>query len=285
MGNELIEVEGTSVEVIKQGGGSYVSLTDMAKYSNSRAPGAIIQNWLRTRYTVEYLGVWESVNNKNFNILDFEYIRNESGSNSFVLSVSDWVEKTNAIGIFSKLGRYGGTYAHRDIAFEFATWLSPRYKYFLIHEFERLKEEEYRQKSLEWNLSRTLAKINYKIQTDAVLEYLIPPEVTQKQANREYASEGDALNIALFGTTAKEWREKYPERAKEGNMRDFATLEQLIALTNLESLNAVMIADGLPQSDRIIRMNTTARTQLKSLFADDRVRKLQNLSPRKLLEK
>jgi hypothetical protein len=244
----------------------------MAKYKNADATGLVISHWLSTRYTVEFMGIWEKINNPNFNVTDFSNIRNESGSHGYVLTSKQWIEKTNAIGIISKPGRYGGTYAHRDIAFEFATWLSPEFKFYLITEFQRLKQEEHERLSLEWNLQRTLSKINYRIHTDAIKETLIPPEVTGAQAGATYASEADLLNVALFGMTAGQWRWANPK--KDGNMRDHATLEQLVVLSNMESINALLIRQGLPQKDRLIQLNNTAITQMKSLVDATLVKKL-----------
>ena len=207
--------------------------------------------------------IWECVNNPRFNLTEFSYIRNESGSNGFVLSTKQWLEKPHAIGILSKAGRYGGTYAHKDIAFEFATWISPELKFYLIKEFQRLKEEE--QKLLGWNLQRTLAKINYRIHTDAIKENLIPPELPKEKINFVYANEADLLNVALFGMTAREWRDAHPE--EKGNIRDDATIEQLVVLSNLESINAMLIHQGLPQSQRIVQLNRMAITQMKSLLS------------------
>jgi hypothetical protein len=215
------------------------------------------------------MGIWERVNNPDFNITEFRYIRNESGSNGFVLSTKQWLEKTLAIGIVAKAGRYGGTYAHKDIAFEFATWISPELKFYLIKEFQRLKEQE--QKLLGWNLQRTLAKINYRIHTDAIKENLIPPELPKEKINFVYASEADLLNVALFGMTAKEWHDAHPE--DEGNIRDLATIEQLVVLSNLESINAMLIHQGQNQSQRITQLNAMAITQMRSLLALDDTRK------------
>jgi len=235
----------------------------MAKHKNAEATGLVIAHWLRTRYTIEFMGVWERIHNPNFNVTEFGNIKNESGSNSFVLTSKEWIEKTNAIGIIAKPGRYGGTYAHRDIAFEFATWLSPEFKFYLITEFQRLKAEEQHRQSLEWNLQRTLSKINYRIHTDAIKEQIIPKEVTKAQASMVYASEADLLNVALFGVTAGQWRAANPNF--EGNMRDYATLEQLVVLSNMESINALLIRQGLSQGDRLVQLNGTAIAQMKSL--------------------
>ena len=224
-----------------------------------------ISDWLRNRNTVEYLGIWESVYNPSFNYGEFAIIKSQAGLNSYKISVKEWVEKTNAIGLKSTTGRYGGTYAHPDIAFEFGMWISPQFKIFLIKEFQRLKEEENSRLKLEWNLQRTLAKVNYHIHTDAIKENLIPKEVTKKQMQLIYADEADLLNIALFGITAKEWREVHPN--KEGNIRDEATLEQLVVLSNLESINALLIRQGLSQAERLVELNKTAIAQMKTLIA------------------
>jgi hypothetical protein len=219
------------------------------------------------------MGIWEKVNNPNFNVTEFGNIRNESGSNSFVLTVKQWIEATSAVGLIAKPGRYGGTYAHRDIAFEFATWLSPEFKFYLIKEFQRLKEDEQQRLSLEWNLQRTLSKINYRIHTDAIRENIIPPEVNKAQASAIYASEADLLNVALFGATAAEWREHNPD--KPGNIRDYATLEQLVVLSNMESINALLIRQGMPQSDRLVQLNGAAITQMKSLIGGSLIQRLK----------
>ena len=268
-----ISVQGTEIAVLSRQSDDFISLTDMAKYKNAEATGLVISHWLSTRYTVEFMGVWERINNPDFNVTDFSNIRNESGSNGFVLTSKQWIEKTNAIGIIAKPGRYGGTYAHRDIAFEFATWLSPEFKFFLITEFQRLKEEEQRQLSLEWNLQRTLSKINYRIHTDAIKEEIIPKEITRTQAAMVYASEADLLNVALFGMTAAEWRANNP--GTKGNIRDYAALEQLVVLSNMESINALLIRQGLPQSERLTQLNNTAITQLKSLVGITLTKKLK----------
>jgi len=270
---ENINVQGTAVAVLSHKQDDYISLTDMAKYKNANATGLVISHWLSTRYTVEFMGVWERINNPDFNVTDFSNIKNESGSNGFVLTSKQWIEKTNAIGIIAKPGRYGGTYAHRDIAFEFATWLSPEFKFYLITEFQRLKEDEQQRLSLEWNLQRTLSKINYRIHTDAIKEQIIPKEITRAQAAAVYASEADLLNVALFGMTAAQWRTGNPE--KTGNVRDHATLEQLVVLSNMESINAMLIRQGLPQSERLIQLNSTAITQMKSLVGGMLTKRLE----------
>jgi hypothetical protein len=270
---ESFTVQGTEIAVLTQNSSDYISLTDMAKYKNAESTGLVISHWLSTRYTVEFMGAWEKLHNQSFNVTEFSNIRNESGSNGFVLTSKQWIGKTNAIGIIAKPGRYGGTYANRDIAFEFATWLSPEFKLYLITEFQRLKEDEQQRLSLEWDLQRTLSKINYRIHTDAIKEEIIPKEVTRVQAAAVYASEADLLNVALFGMTAAEWRASNLD--KRGNVRDSATLEQLVVLSNLESINALLIRQGMPQSDRLIQLNSTAITQMKSLIDNALTKRLK----------
>jgi len=262
---ETVTVQGTEIAVLTHRKDDYISLTDMAKYKNADTTGIVIANWMRTGYTLNFLGAWERLYNPDFNVIEFDNIKIESTDNSFILSTKQWVERTNAIGITAKPGRYGGTYAHRDIAFEFATWLSPEFKLYLITEFQRLKSDEQQRQSLEWNLQRTLSKINYRIHTDAIKEQIIPKEITRAQAAVVYASEADLLNVALFGMTAAEWRSANPD--KDGNMRDHATLEQLVVLSNMESINALLIRQGLPQKERLMQLNSTAITQMKSLVS------------------
>ena len=244
-------------------------MTDIARYRNSQEPFAVINNWMRSRSTIEFLGLWEKLCNPDFKPLEFERFRNEAGSNYFVLSPQRWIEDTHAIGITSKSGRYGGTFAHRDIAFEFASWISSEFKLYLIVEFQRLKDVGNERLKLDWNLQRTLAKINYRIHTDAIKETLIPPSITKAQASAVDASEADLLNVALFGQTAKQWRDAHPDA--EGNIRDHAPLEQLVVLTNLESLNSVLIRQGLPQS----ALNGIAITKMKTLLAANNVKRLK----------
>ncbi len=253
-----IEVEGSSISVVKNQNEDYVSLTDMAKFKNAENTGLVISHWLSTRFAIEYLGIWEQINNPDFNLTEFSNIRFNAGSNGYVLSAKQWIERTNAIGIISSAGRYGGTYAHRDIAFEFGSWLSPEFKYYLIREYQRLKDEE--QKQLGWSAKRELAKINYHIHTDAIKQNLIPPELTVKQKSFVYADEADLLNVAMFGLTAREWRDANPEL--KGNIRDYATINQLICLSNMENLNAVFINDGIPQNERLEKLNKIAIQQM-----------------------
>jgi hypothetical protein len=249
----------------------YISLTDIAKHRNADDPRFVIQNWMRTRFTIEFLGIWEQLNNPDFNRVEFEAVKNESGSNAFVMTPTKWAGITGAIGIISKSGRYGGTYAHKDIAFEFASWVSVEFKLYLIKEFQRLKEQELQQ--LGWDIRRNLTKINYRIHTDAIKANLIPPELTPKQINLIYASEADLLNMALFGKTAKQWRDENPDH--KGNIRDEANVSQLVCLANLETLNAHFIHQGLPQAERLEILNQTAIHQMKLLLADRNVKQLE----------
>jgi hypothetical protein len=266
-----IEVQGTSIGILSQPGGDYISLTDMVR--NFDGAGALIEQWLKNKDTILFLGVWERINNPDFNSLEFEGIKNEAGRNSFFLSAKKWIELTGAKGLIASAGRYGGTYAHKDIAFEFGSWLSPEFKLYLIKEFQRLKDEENDRLKLDWNLQRTLAKINYRIHTDAIKDTLIPPSITKAQASAVYASEADLLNVALFGQTAKQWRDANPHA--EGNLRDHAPLEQLVVLTNLESLNSVLIRQGLPQSERLATLNDIAITQIKTLLSASSIKRLK----------
>ncbi len=267
-----IEVQGTEIEVILKQEADYISLTDIAHYKDAERTDYIIQNWLRNRSTIEFLGIWERLYNPNFKSIEFDGFRLQAGLNSFALTPKQWIEKTGAIGIISKSGRYGGTYAHKDIAFEFASWLSVEFKLYLIKEFQRLKEEENNRLSLEWNLNRTLSKLNYRIQTDAIQEKLIPSVITPKQASVIYASEADILNVALFGKTAQEWKKENSNL--KGNMRDYATIKQLLVLANMESMNAEFIHMSLPQAERLHRLNEIAIRQMKILTANLNVKKL-----------
>jgi hypothetical protein len=268
-----IIVQGKEISLINMQQHDYISLTDIAKYRNKDAPVDVVKNWIRNKSTIELLGLWEMLNNPDFKQVEFDLFRNEAGSNYFVLSPQKWIESTNAIGLISKSGRYGGTFAHKDIAFEFASWISVEFKLYFIKEFQRLKEEESRTKSLEWNLQRTITKINYRIHTDAIKEKLVPPELTKSQINSIYANEADLLNVAMFGKTAQQWQFENPD--KKGNMRDYATLEQLVVLSNMESINALLILNEISQSKRLIHLNQVARTQMKSLFAYPTMKKLK----------
>lgn len=257
-----ISVAGTEISVVSDARGDYISLTDMTRGFDGGP--ALIEQWMRAKDTILFLGAWESLHNPNFKPHEFGGFRNEAGRNSFYMSPKKWVEATGAIGIYSQSGRYGGgTFAHRDIAFEFGTWLSPEFKLYLIKEFQRLKEAEAERQSLEWNLNRSLSKLNYRIHTDAIKEHLIPPNLTKRQESFVYADEADLLNVALFGKTAKQWRDANPEL--EGNMRDYATAAQLLVMVNLESLNAQWVRDGLKQPERLRRLREAAVSQLKSL--------------------
>ena len=264
-----INVEGSEISIIAIDDKDYISLTDMVR--NIENGLALIEKWLRNKNTIEFLGIWEEMYNPDFNSLEFEGIKNEAGLNRFVLSVKQWVEKTNSIGIVAKAGRYGGTYAHKDIAFEFASWVSPYFKLYLIKEVERLKEEE--QKKLGWDIKRNLAKINYRIHTDAIKNNLIPEKLPKEKINFIYANEADILNMALFGMTAKEWRDENPNL--KGNIRDYADISQLVCLSNLENLNAVFINEGLKQSDRLEKLNSIAIEQMKILSEAESVKKLK----------
>ena len=257
-----INVQNTEVTVINFEAQDYISLTDMAgaKENESRAAD-VIKNWLRNRYTIEFLGTWEMIHNPDFKVVEFDHFKMQAGLPSFVLSCSEWIEKTNAIGIIVKKGRYGGTYAHKDIAFEFGSAISVPFKLYLIEEFQRLKEEE--QKLLGWSAKRELAKINYRIHTDAIKQNLIPQELTPQQKSFVYADEADMLNVAMFGKTAREWREENPDL--KGNIRDYASINQLICLSNMENLNAVFINEGLSQSERLVKLNKIAIQQMKVL--------------------
>ncbi|MCL2042017.1 MAG: KilA-N domain-containing protein [Bacteroidales bacterium] len=266
-----ITVKESDVTIIKIDDVDYISLTDIAKVKNSDDANGVIANWMRTRNTIEYLGIWEYLYNPNFKPLEFEGFKNEAGANAFTLSPQKWIEATNAIGIISKSGRYGGTFAHKDIAFKFASWISVEFELYIVKEFQRLKEEE--QKALGWTAKRELAKINYHIHTSAVSRNLIPNKLSKEQINFIYANEADVLNVAMFGMTAKEWREANPDL--KGNIRDYATINELICLSNMENINSVLINDGVPQSDRLQKLNAIAIQQMSVL---------QEVESRKLLK-
>lgn len=268
-----MDVQGTSVTILKHTIDTYISLTDIAKHKEPDRSDHVIQNWMRNRNTIEFLGIWERLNNDVFKPLEFEGFRNRAGLNSFVLTPRRWIDATHAIGLVSKPGRYGGTYAHKDIAFEFAAWISVEFKLYLIKEFQRLKENENSRLSLAWNLNRTLSKLNYRIHTDAIKTHLIPKVVTPAQAAITYASEADLLNVALFGQTAKQWRDANPKL--EGNMRDYAGVEQLLVLANIEGMNAELIHMGLSQGERLKRLNEIAIRQMHVLTSAPALKKLK----------
>jgi hypothetical protein len=268
---ETINVQGTEITVIVSRSEDYISLTDMANAKEGQARAAdIIKNWIRTRTTLEFLGTWEQMYNPDFKVVEFDHFKMQAGLPSFVLSPGQWIEKTNAIGIYVKQGKYGGTYAHKDIAFEFGAAISAVFRLLLIKEFQRLKENE---QSLEWNLQRTLSKINYRIHTDAIKEHIIPAVVTKEQISFIYANEADLLNVALFGKTAAQWRNDNSE--SKGNIRDYATLEQLVVLSNMESINALLIRQELSQSERLVQLNSVAITQMRSLVDNRNLKRLK----------
>ena len=263
--------------ILRVGNVNYISLTDLAKYQNSSDPSFTVKNWLRKVTTIDYVGLWEQINNVNFNLVEFDQIKTEYGKNSFAMSPSQWIKRTNAIGIVSKGGKYSiGTFAHPDIAFEFASWLSPEFKLYLITEFERLKTNDAYQNKIEWHANRVLAKVNYIIHTDAIKNNIVPT-LTDKQKNFIYAEEADVLNVSLFGITAKEWREQNPTWAETGNIRDYTDLLHLIVLNNLENINAQLIKSGLSQKERLIILNETAKTQIKILTNNKSIKELENL--------
>jgi len=270
-----INANGNEIAVISQGNNDdYISLTDIARYKSDE-PSDVIKNWLRNRDTIEFLGLWEQLNNPDFQFTEYEALRAESGRNSFTLSPKKWMTNTGAIGIFTKAGITGGTFAHKDIAFEFASWVSAEFKLYIIKDYQRLKDDENSRLSLNWNLTRTLAKINYKIHTDAIKQNLIPEIVTGKHQRLTYASEADVLNVALFGKTAKEWRDENP--ILSGNIRDFATLQQLVVLANLENLNAEFIKQGISQKERLKKLNEIAIEQLTALCKNPGMSNLEKL--------
>ena len=270
MAKKTIKVGGSEISILTEHNtGEFISLTDMAK---SQMQEAVIIKWLSLKSTIEYLGEWEALYNPDFNYTEFGTIKNNAGSNNFVLSVKLWIELTGAVGLSAKAGRYGGTYAHKDIAFHFGMWISPKFQLLLVKEYQRLKDDESDRLKLTWNLQRTLAKVNYKIHTDAIKEMIMPKMLSKDTVNFVYASEADMLNMALFGVTAKQWRDKNPNTV--GNIRDEATLEQLVVLSNLESINAVLVHQGLPQNQRLSQLNAIAITQMTSLVAYPTIKKL-----------
>lgn len=271
-----IHAQGTEISVLSSASEEdYISLTDLAKYKNPDLPGYVIQNWMRLRNTVEFLGLWEELNNPNFNCIEFEAIKQDAGNNSFALTPKKWIKSTRASGIISKQGRYAATYAHKDIAFEFASWLSPEFKLYVIRDYQRLKQDESYRLSLDWNVKRILTKANYRIHTDAVKENLIPPELSKQQQGYVYADEADLLNVALFGQTAAQWRKNNPEL--KGNMRDFATIEQLLVLTNLENMNAFYIKQQISQEKRLQLLRKMAVEQLETLSGTRSAERLNSI--------
>ena len=271
----VIHADGVDISVVTTVGGEddYISLTDIAKHRNPEFPADVVKNWMRLRSTLEFLGLWEELNNPNFNMVDFDQFKNDAGSNAFVMSPQKWIKSTNAIGLISKSGRYGGgTFAHKDIAFEFASWLSPEFKLYIIKDYQRLKEDEGHRLALDWNVKRILVSANYKIHTDAIKENLIPPELSKQQQGYVYADEAALLNVVLFGKTAKQWRIENP--GIKGNIRDYATIEQLLVLTNLENLNAYLVNQGVPQPERMKKLRATVVYQLKTLSEGKGAREL-----------
>ena len=272
-----IIVKENKVGVMRIGNTNYISLTDLAKYQNSSDPSFTVKNWLRRVTTIDYVGLWEQIHNDNFNLVEFDQIKTEYGRNSFAMSPTQWIKRTNAIGIISKGGKYSiGTYAHPDIAFEFASWLSPEFKLYLITEFERLKSNEAYQEKIDWQANRLLSKLNYIVHTDSIKMNIVP-ELTEGQKKYVYAEEADVLNVALFGMTAKEWRDKNPKLAKEGNMRDYTDLLHLVILNNLQNTNAELIEDKIPQNQRLIRLNKMAKRQMEILKDNRNIKELETL--------
>ena len=272
-----IIVKETKVGVMRVGNVNYISLTDLAKYQNSSDPSFTVKNWLRRITTIDYIGLWEEIHNENFNLVEFDQIKTEYGRNSFAMSPTQWIKRTNAVGIISKAGRYSiGTYAHPDIAFEFASWLSPEFKLYLITEFERLKTNEGYQQKVDWQANRLLSKLNYIVQTDAIKNNIVP-ELTENQKKHIYAEEADILNVALFGITAKEWRERNPKLAESGNIRDYTDLLHLVILNNLQNINAQLIEENLSQKERLIKLNSIARRQMEILKDNRNIKELENI--------
>ena len=281
MKQELIKTElnvlNNKIRIMRVGNVDYISITDLARYKDKDRTDYIIQNWMRTTNSLLFLGTWEHLNNENFNSIEFDGFKNESGTNSFVMTPKKWIEATNAIGIISKQGRYNsGTFVHPDIAFEFASWLSPEFKLYLIKEFERLKYNEAYQQKIEWSATRLLSKVNYVVHTDAIKDNIVP-SLTEKQIKFIYAEEADVLNVALFGMTAKEWRKANPELAKKGNIRDYTDLLHLVILNNLQNTNAELIENNVSQPERLVRLNNSARRQMKSLQGNKNIHELEKL--------
>ena len=272
-----LNAKGTEISILTDinNQSDYISLTDIARHRNPDEPKDVVKNWMRVRSTVEFLGLWEQLNNPNFKGVEFDSFKKEAGSNAFTLSPEKWIKTTNAIGIISKRGKNGGTFAHKDIAFEFASWISPEFKLYIIQDYQRLKEEESYKYSLDWNVKRVLSKANYHIHTDAIKENLIPPELSKVKQSFVYAGEADLLNVALFGKTARMWRNENPE--KKGNIRDYATIDQLLVLSNMENLNAYLIKEGITQNERLVILNKHAIEQMKKLTASKSVKALESL--------
>ncbi len=272
-----INTQGLQIYTFSQNEHDYISLTDIARYKNAEATADVIKNWMRNRSTIEFLGIWEHINNPNFKLVEFDGFKNTAGSNSFVLSPQKWIQTTGAIGLISRSGNGGGTFAHKDIAFEFATWISPEFKLYLIKEFQRLKIEENEKVALGWDAKRLLTKINYKIHTDAIEEHIVLPKaLSKKDASIVYANEADVLNMAQFGMTAAVWREHNKDKRKEGNIRDYANVYELVSLSNLENINAEYIRRGIAQGDRLLLLNQSAIAQMKSLQGNNSVKKIAN---------
>ena len=272
-----MDVKGSKINVVRINGYEYISLTDLAKTQNDEAPADVVKNWLRNKETISFLGVWEELNNENFKVVEFDQFKNEAGRHAFTMSPQKWIRETNAIGIISKSGKYGGgTFARSDIAFEFASWISAEFKLYLIKEFERLKRNETYQEKIEWHANRILSKLNYVVHTDAIKNYIVPT-LTEEQKRFVYAEEADVLNVALFGMTAKEWRDNNPEFAKKGNIRDYTDLLHLIILNNLENTNAELIRMNIKQSDRLIQLNDSARFQMEALKNNKNIKELEIL--------
>ena len=271
--SKKIKVLGTEIALSSQKKEDYISLTDIAKYKNPGHPADVIKNWTRSKDTIEFLGLWERINNIDFKLVEFDQFRNQAGNNSFVLSPQKWIEATNAQGIISRSGKYGGTFAHKDIAFEFASWVSAEFKLYLIKEFQRLKEDENERLQLGWDIKRNLVKINYKIHTDAIKKHLVPDKISRNGVNLIYATEADILNLALFGMNAKEWRNNNP--TLDGNMRDYADVFQLVCLSNLENINALFIKEGIDKSKRLEKLNSIAIEQMTLLTKETGLKRLK----------
>jgi len=273
MNKDKINIQGTEILVVSKQNEDFISITDIARFKNPHEPKDVVKNWMRNKNTIEFLGLWEKLNNPDFKGVEFDPIKNEAGLNSFTMSPSRWIKLTNAKGIVVAQGRNGGTLAHKDIAFEFASWISSEFKLYLLKEFQRLKIEESNSKKLEWSVSRTIAKLNYRVHTDAIKEHLIPEDISKREVSFVYAGEADLLNLALFGVTALEWRRNNPDN--KGNIRDYATLEQLVVLSNLESFNSEMIKDGIKPEIRLNKLNKIAISQMKIMIESKSIKQLK----------